>query len=235
MTDHRVVSRDEWLSARRELLHEEKELTRRMDALAGQRRALPWTRVEKEYAFETEDGTRTLVELFGGRSQLIVYHFMFGPDWDEGCPSCSNVADGFDGFVVHLLNHDVGFTCVSRAPLDKLLAYKERMGWSFPWASSLGSEFNLDFGVSFTDEQRANGVTYNFRSLPADPGTDELPGMSAFAREGDDVFRTYSAYARGIDGLWGTYQWLDRTPKGRNEPDGQAWLRRRDQYEPATA
>jgi predicted dithiol-disulfide oxidoreductase (DUF899 family) len=233
MTDHRIGTREEWLAARKELLESEKELTRRSDDLARRRQELPWVRVEEEYAFETEEGKKTLGELFDGRSQLLVYHFMFGPDWAEGCPSCSNVADGFDGFVVHLNHHDVTMLCVSRAPLEKLRAYKRRMGWSFPWVSSLDSEFNFDFGVSFTEEQQAAGAEYNFRPLGGDPRylAEELPGMSAFALEDGVVFHTYSAYARGLDGLWGVYQWLDRAPQGRNEVDDPEWMRRHDQYE----
>jgi len=237
MTAHKLANREEWLAARQELLDEEKELTRQSDELARRRRELPWVRLEQDYSFETEQGTKTLAELFDGRSQLIVYHFMFGPDWDEGCPSCSSIADSFDGSIVHLQNHDVAFVAVSRAPLDKLLAYRERMGWSFPWASSHGSEFNFDFGVSFTPEQQASGADYNFRRVGPDGGmpVEEMPGMSAFALTDGAVHHTYSAYARGLDGLWGAYQWLDRAPLGRNEADGPNWMRRHDQYEAVTA
>lgn len=175
MTDHKVTTRDEWLLARRELLEQEKELTRRSDELARRRLELPWVRIDKEYTFETGEGTKTLAELFDGRSQLMVYHFMFGPDWDQGCPSCTLSADGFDGQMVHLNQRDVTMVCVSRGPLEKLDAYKRRMGWEFDWVSSLGSDFNFDFGVSFTDEQRADGVDYNFAPI-GDPGIDELPG-----------------------------------------------------------
>jgi predicted dithiol-disulfide oxidoreductase (DUF899 family) len=263
MTEHKIGSREEWQAAREELLQREKEHTRMGDELARQRRELPWVPIEKEYRFETEEGTRTLGELFEGRTQLLVYHFMFGPEYTAGCPSCSAIADGFDGSVVHLENHDVAFTAVSRAPLEKLQAYKRRMGWSFPWASSYGSDFNYDFGVAYTEEQQRSGVVeYNFRAMDVRPsveagqqspiaeiaaglGTDvatytrEAPGMSAFAFEDGVVYRTYSAYARGLDGLWGMYQWLDRAPRGRNESlfvgagDLRAgvWYRRHDEYD----
>jgi predicted dithiol-disulfide oxidoreductase (DUF899 family) len=259
MTEHKIGSREEWQAAREELLQREKEHTRMGDELARQRRELPWVPIEKEYRFETEEGTRTLGELFEGRTQLLVYHFMFGPEYTAGCPSCSAIADGS---VVHLENHDVAFTAVSRAPLEKLQAYKRRMGWSFPWASSYGSDFNYDFGVAYTEEQQRSGVVeYNFRAMDVRPsveagqqspiaeiaaglGTDvatytrEAPGMSAFAFEDGVVYRTYSAYARGLDGLWGMYQWLDRAPRGRNESlfvgagDLRAgvWYRRHDEY-----
>jgi predicted dithiol-disulfide oxidoreductase (DUF899 family) len=235
MTDHQTGTRDEWLAARLELLKAEKEVTRLNDDVARRRRDLPWVRVEKDYVFDTEHGEATLADLFRGRSQLIVYHFMYGPDWDEGCPSCSSIADGFDETHLHLQNHDVGFTAVSRAPLDKLLAYRKRMGWGFPWASSGRGDFNFDFNVSFTPESIANGGTYNFRPIegqqtdPEDQPT-ELPGMSAFVLDGGVVYHTYSAYARGVDGLWNMWQWLDRTPLGRNEGD-YSWFRRHDQYE----
>jgi len=252
MTDHRTGTREEWLTARLELLDAEKELTRRGDELARRRQELPWVRVDKEYRFETEAGNATLAELFGGRSQLLVYHFMFGPDWQAGCPSCSSIADGFNGFAVHLAHHDVMLMAVSRAPLAKLVAYKRRMGWTFPWASSHGGDFNFDFNVAFTEQQqRAGTVEYNYRraghAMDAAPapkpvarfaaacGTDaptfsrDRPGVSAFAREGGAVYHTYSAYARGLDGLWGMHQWLDRAPKGRNETGGP-WWRRHDEY-----
>jgi len=233
--DHRVGTQDEWLQARMKLLESEKEVTRLNDNVAQQRRELPWVRVEKEYLFDTEDGEATLSDLFHGRSQLIVYHFMYGPDWDEGCPSCSSVADGFDETHLHLQNHDVAFTAVSRAPLEKLLAYRDRMEWSFPWVSSNRTDFNFDFGVSFTEESVAEGGSYNFRPLEGwqlDPGNlpFEGPGMSVFAREGETVFHTYSAYSRGVDALWTMWQWLDRAPLGRNEGDN-SWFRRRDTYE----
>ena len=251
MTKHRTGTRKEWLSARLELLKAEKELTRRSDELARRRQELPWVRIDKEYRFETDEGSASLADLFKGRSQLLVYHFMFGPDYTAGCPNCSAIADGFDGFVVHLANHDVTLSAVSRAPLAKLQAYKRRMGWTFPWASSLGSDFNFDFNASYTEEQQHEGtVEYNYRSMDVTPaleadkgpvaefaamvGTDpatytrEAPGMSAFAREDGVVYHTYSAYARGVDALWGMYQWLDRAPKGRNETG--PWFRRRDEY-----
>jgi predicted dithiol-disulfide oxidoreductase (DUF899 family) len=251
MTDHKTATRQEWLAARLALLEAEKELTRRSDELARRRQELPWVRVDKEYRFETDEGSVALAELFGGRSQLLVYHFMFGPDYKAGCPSCSAIADGFDGFAVHLANHDVMLWAVSRAPIAKLQAYKRRMGWTFPWASSAGSDFNFDFNVSFTaEQQRAGLVDYNYQrgahAMDATPppapvaqfaamsGTDaasyarERPGMSAFALEDGVVWHTYSSYARGLDGLWGMYQWLDRAPKGRNETG--VWWRRHDEY-----
>jgi predicted dithiol-disulfide oxidoreductase (DUF899 family) len=249
---NQVVSREEWLAARLGLLKEEKELTRRSDELARRRQELPWVRIDKEYRFDTDEGSASLADLFRGRSQLLVYHFMFGPNYTAGCPACSAIADGFDGSVVHLANHDVTLSAVSRAPLAKLQAYKRRMGWTFPWASSLGSDFNFDFNVSVTEEQQHEGsVEYNYRREPAAEipseavpegakkfagmsGTDvatytrERPGMSAFALEDGSVYHTYSAYSRGVDGLWGMYQWLDRAPKGRNETG--LWFRRHDEY-----
>jgi len=246
---HQVVSRDEWLKARIALLKEEKELTRRGDALARQRQELPWVRIDKAYRFETDGGSASLADLFGGRSQLLVYHFMFGPDYTGGCPSCSAIADGFNGVFVHLENHDVAFWAVSRAPLPKLQAYKRRLGWTFPWASSFGGDFNPDFNVWFSEkQQREGGIEYNYVREPAlEPqsdgdvdviaamaGTDtatferERPGMSAFALDDGAVYHTYSTYARGLDGLWGMYQWLDRAPLGRNEVN--AWWRRHDEY-----
>jgi predicted dithiol-disulfide oxidoreductase (DUF899 family) len=235
MTSHPTATRDEWLEARLELLTAEKELTRKGDDLARRRRELPWVRIDTDYVFDTDQGEASLLDLFHGRSQLIVYHFMFGPDWEEGCPSCSGVADGFDETHAHLQNHDVAFTAVSRAPLDKLRAYRERMGWTFPWVSSGRSTFNFDFGVSFTEDSIAEGGSYNFRPLEAwmtEPANlpFEGPGMSAFATEDGAVYHTYSAYARGLDGLWNMWQWLDRAPLGRNEGDN-SWFRRRDQYE----
>ncbi len=252
MTIHEIGTREQWLKARLELLEAEKELTRRGDELARRRQQLPWVRIEKEYVFDTDGGRQTLRDLFAGRSQLLVYHFMFGPDYTAGCPSCSAIADGFDGFVVHLANHDVTLSAVSRAPLAKLQAYKRRMGWYFPWASSLGGDFNLDFNVSITEaQQRAGGVEYNYRrgvhAMVATPvpepvaqsaatcGTNaatyrcERPGMSAFVLEDGIVYHTYSTYARGLDGLWGMYQWLDRAPRGRNETG--YWLRHHDRYD----
>jgi predicted dithiol-disulfide oxidoreductase (DUF899 family) len=251
MTNHTTGTRKEWLAARLELLKAEKELTRRSDELAQRRQQLPWVRVDKEYRFETDQGNASLADLFQGRSQLLVYHFMFGPDYTAGCPSCSAIADGFNGFAVHLANHDVTLSAVSRAPLAKLQVYKRRLGWTFPWASSLGGEFNYDFNVSISEEQqRKGGVEYNYQrgthamdatSLPppvaqmaATCGTDALtyvrerPGMSAFVLEDGAVYHTYSTYARGLDGLWGMYQWLDRAPLGRNETG--IWWRRNDEY-----
>jgi predicted dithiol-disulfide oxidoreductase (DUF899 family) len=252
MTKHRTGTRNEWLGERLTLLEAEKELTRRSDELAKRRQALPWVRVDKQYRFDTDEGSALLADLFRGRSQLLVYHFMFGPDYTAGCPSCSMIADGFDGFAVHLANHDVTLWAVSRAPLAKLQSYRRRMGWTFPWGSSLKSEFNSDFSVSFTEEeQRAGGIEYNYRrggqmmdakSAPepvrqfaAMCGTDaptftrDRPGMSAFVLEDGAVYHTYSTYARGLDGLWGAYQWLDRAPMGRNEAG--IWWRRHDEYE----
>jgi predicted dithiol-disulfide oxidoreductase (DUF899 family) len=252
MTKQMSGTREEWLAARLGLLKEEKELTRRSDELAQRRRELPRVAIDKEYRFETDEGSASLADLFRGRSQLLVYHFMFGPDYTAGCPSCSAIADGFDGFVAHLANHDVTLSAVSRAPLAKLQAYKRRMEWTFPWASSLGSNFNLDFNVWFSEEQqRAGSVEYNYRRgghamdatqvpepvarFAAMCGTDaptytrERPGMSAFVLEDGVVYHTYSTYARGLDGLWGMYQWLDRAPKGRNETG--VWWRRHDEYD----
>lgn len=253
MTEHRTGTREEWLAARLELLEAEKELTRRSDELARQRQQLPWVRIEKDYRFETDEGSASLAELFRGRSQLLIYHFMFGREYTAGCPACSAIADGFSGFVVHLENHDVALMAVARAPIAAIQAYKRRMGWSFPWASSLGSDFNYDFNASYTEEQQRDGeVEYNYRSMDVTPvleaggegpvaemaakcGTDaatytrEAPGMSAFALEKGVVYHTYSAYARGLDVLWGMYQWLDRAPKGRNETG--PWFRRRDEYD----
>jgi predicted dithiol-disulfide oxidoreductase (DUF899 family) len=250
MPDHKIGTRKEWLAARLELLDAEKALTRRSDDLARQRQELPWVRIDKQYRFETDEGNASLVDLFRGRSQLLVYHFMFGPDYTAGCPACSAIADGFNGFVAHLANHDVMLWAVSRAPLAKLQAYKRRMGWTFPWASAFAGDFNADFNVWFTEEQQRKGIEYNYRReagwesatseadiavVAAMTGTDlatysrERPGMSAFALEDGVVYHTYSAYARGLDGLWGLYQWLDRAPRGRNETD--FWFRRHDEYE----
>jgi predicted dithiol-disulfide oxidoreductase (DUF899 family) len=255
MTHHKAGTRDEWHAARLELLEAEKELTRRSDELARRRQELPWVRIDKEYRFETDEGSASLADLFRGRSQLLVYHFMFGPDYTAGCPACSAIVDGFSGSVVHLENHDVTLMAVSRAPIAKIQEYKRRMRWSFPWASSLGGDFNFDFHVSVTEEQqRAGVVEYNYRSQDVTPvleaggegpvaqvaamtGTDvatytrERPGMSAFALEDGVVYHTYSAYARGLDGLWAMYQWLDRAPLGRNERG--IWFRRHDEYDTA--
>jgi predicted dithiol-disulfide oxidoreductase (DUF899 family) len=229
---NQVVSHEEWLKARLELLAAEKEFTRQRDALTRRRMAMPCKRVEKSYRFEGPNGALSLADLFDGRSQLIVYHFMFGPDWEEGCKSCSFWADNFDGIPIHLNHRDVTFTAVSRAPLAKIEAYKKRMGWSFPWVSSYGSDFNYDFHVSFTEEQLAAGkVDYNYGLVE---GYEELPGLSVFYKnERGEVFHTYSCYARGIDMVNGAYQFLDLVPKGRDE-DGfefsMEWVRRHDQY-----
>ena len=250
MTKHVAGTRKEWLAARLELLAAEKELTRRSDELARRRQGLPWVRIDKEYRFETDEGSASLADLFRGNSQLLIYHFMFGPDYSAGCPACSSIADGFNGVAVHLASHDVTLAAVSRAPLAKLQAYKRRMGWTFPWASSFGSDFNSDFSVYFTEEQQREGtIEYNYRreepwplqgdggpvgEIAVTTGTDaatytrERPGMSAFVLEGGVVYHTYSAYARGADALWAMYQWLDRAPKGRNETG--IWFRRHDEY-----
>lgn len=228
-----VGTRAEWRAKRVELLAREKDLSRLRDELSAARRELPWVPVEEDYVFQTTEGDRTLSELFGDRSQLLVYHFMFGPDWDEGCPSCSFWMDCLDGTPVHLAHRDVAFVAVSRAPLDRLQAYRRRMGWRFPWVSSLGNRFNFDYGVSFTDEQRRDGADYNFRFV-ARPN-DELPGVSVFAKDASGaVFHTYSSYSRGLDVLNGCYQLLDLVPKGRDEaelPHPAAWLRRHDAYD----
>ncbi len=252
MPTHTIGTREQWLKARLDLLDAEKELTRRGDELALRRQALPWVRVEKEYRFDTEEGSASLADLFRGRSQLLVYHFMFGPEYNGGCPSCSAIADGFNGIAIHLEHHDVGMIAVSRAPIAALQAYKRRMGWTFRWASSLDSDFNFDFGTSVTEgQQRSGTIDYNYRPVDtswlrdaadeglaakhaAMTGTDtatylrEQPGMSAFVLEAGVVYHTYSAYARGLDGLWGMYQWLDRAPSGRNETD--LWWKRHDEY-----
>jgi predicted dithiol-disulfide oxidoreductase (DUF899 family) len=259
---HKIVTREEWLAARIELLKEEKELTHRSDELARKRQALPWVRIDKTYQFETDEGTASLQGLFRGNKQLLIYHFMFGPEYTAGCPSCSTIADNFNGFAIHLANHDVTLSAVSRAPLVKLLEFKKRMGWTFPWASSFGSDFNFDFKVSFTaDNQRDGSIDYNYQIEPpsreplagktaqerqssdgegpvaqcaAMTGTDvmtftrERPGLSAFVLEDGVVYHTYSTFARGLDGLWGMYQWLDRAPKGRNESG--IWWRHHDRY-----
>jgi predicted dithiol-disulfide oxidoreductase (DUF899 family) len=251
MTNHKAGTREEWLAARLELLEAEKALTRQSDEVALKRQELPWVRVEKEYRFDTEQGSASLKDLFRGRSQLLVYHFMFGPDYEAGCPSCSAIADGFNGVAVHLANHDVMLTAVSRAPLPKLQAFKQRMGWTFPWASAFATDFNTDFSVYFTEkQQREEGIEYNYRREPVlkfrgseapvstiatQTGTDlatytrERPGVSAFALEDGVIYHTYSAYARGVDSLWGMYQWLDRAPKGRNE--NGVWWRHHDRYD----
>jgi len=261
MAKHRTGTRDEWRKARLDLLKAEKEHTRKGDELAKRRRELPWVRIDKDYSFDTAEGKASLKDLFRGRSQLLIYHFMFGPDYTAGCPACSAIADGFNGIAVHLANHDVMLWAVSRAPLSKLQAYEKRMGWTFPWASSFGGDFNPDFSVNFTEaEQREGKIDYNYqrekpfpprdaKPAPAMPtrtqtdgpdlfakmtGTDvatytrERPGVSAFALEDGVVYHTYSAYARGLDGLWNMYQWLDRAPLGRNETG--LWFRRHDEY-----
>ena len=258
MTDHKIGTREEWLAARLELLKAEKELTRRSDELAQWRQSLPWVRIDKEYRFETDEGMASLADLFRGRSQLLIYHFMFGPEYKGGCPACSAIADGFNGFAVHLEHHDVAMIAVSRAPIAALQAYKRRMGWTFTWASSLNSDFNYDFNTSFTEEQQRSGsIDYNYSTLNSEGGskggqdrtrarldfsgdfaamtgtdvptyTREAPGMSSFALYEGVVYHTYSTYARGLDALWGMYQWLDRAPNGRNETG--SWLRRHDEY-----
>ena len=252
MTTHKIGTREQWLKERLELLQAEKELTHRSDELARRRQELPWVPIDKEYRFETDEGSASLADLFRGRSQLLVYHFMFGADYTGGCPACSAIADGFNGIAIHLANHDVMFSAVSRAPLAKLQAYKQRMGWTFPWASSFGSDFNHNFGVEYTEaEQRSGAPEYNFGTtnwpplpvgeegplamIAASVGTDwatytrERFGVSAFALEDGVVYHSYSAYSRGVDVLWGAYQWLDRAPKGRNETD--FWWRRHDEYD----
>ncbi|MBL8662434.1 MAG: DUF899 domain-containing protein [Candidatus Odyssella sp.] len=232
MTAHPVVSRQDWLAARKALLEREKAFTRARDALSAERRALPWVRIDKDYAFAGPAGRLSLGDLFGGRSQLAVYHFMLGPDWNEGCKSCSFWADNFDGIDVHLAQRDLALVAVSRAPLAKIDAFKRRMGWTFRWVSSFGSDFNRDFGVSFTPEELRGEVEYNYarQTFPA----DEAPGMSLFARDPDGtVFHTYSCYARGLDMLNGAYHILDLAPKGRDEggqPYTMAWLRHHDRY-----
>jgi predicted dithiol-disulfide oxidoreductase (DUF899 family) len=256
MTTHTTGTHEEWLAARLELLDAEKDLTRRSDQVAQQRQRLPWVRIDKDYRFDTARGNASLADLFGGRSQLLVYHFMFGPDYAAGCASCSSIADGFNGIVSHLENHDVALWAVSRAPLAKLEAFERRMGWTFPWASSHDQDFNFDFEVSQTEQQQREGAEYNYRRekptfkaignaltkqgegivghMAAMSGTDvatytrERPGMSAFVLEDGVVYHAYSTYARGLDGLWGMYQWLDRAPLGRNEQG--VWWRRHDEY-----
>jgi predicted dithiol-disulfide oxidoreductase (DUF899 family) len=242
MTKHKEGTREEWLRGRKELLEREKELTRLSDELARQRQELPWVRVEKGYGFETEQGTKSLAELFDGRSQLIVYHLMFGPDDEAACPGCSFFADHLDGAIVHLNNHDVTLVCASRAPLEKIQAYKRRMGWKFPWVSSQESDFNLDFTL-FTEEQKRTGAGYNFgaarradlRIAPAAPDGEEAMALSAFALSDGAVYHTYSCYDRGTDVLNATWQLLDRAPKGRFRAPSEAaasgdWPRRHDEY-----
>lgn len=244
MTEHEVGTREEWQAAREALLEREKELTHRSDELARERRELPWVAIEKQYSFETEEGKKTLEELFDGRSQLLVYHFMFGPDYTAGCPTCSSGADTYDGAVSHLNARDVSFTCVSRASLERLQAYKRRMGWTFPWASSAGSDFNFDFDVSHTDEQLASFLGGEVPPVVAQMavacGTDpagylaEGPGLSVFALSDGVVYQTYATYARGLEIMLGFYPLLDRVPKGRDEEGStEFWIRRHDEYEDA--
>ena len=231
--EHSVVSRAEWLEARRALLQKEKEMTRMRDRVNAERLALPWVKVDKDYVFDTPTGRKSLADLFDGRSQLVIYHFMFGPDWEAGCPGCSFLADHLDGAMVHLNNHDVSFVCVSRAPLDKIEAYKRRMGWHFPWVSSFGSDFNFDYHVSFTREELAAGpVYYNYRETPAENAHDELPGLSSFYRDADGtIYHTYSNYARGGEEMLGTMMILDCAPLGRNEGSTMDFVKRHDEYE----
>lgn len=233
MSDHPVVSRQEWIDARRKLLAKEKELTRLRDDLARQRRELPWVKVEKPYMFDGPDGPQTLSDLFAGRSQLIVYHFMYGADWNEGCPSCSFWADNFEGIPIHLAHRDATLVAISRAPYEKLASYRRRMGWTFPWYSSYGSDFNFDYQVSYTPAQVESGnAEHNYRQTKV---MEELPGISVFYRnQTGDVYHTYSTYARGLDMLNGAYHHMDLLPKGRDEeglPWTMAWLRRHDRYE----
>lgn len=232
---HSVVSQQEWLKARKALLAREKEFTRERDALSAARRDLPWVEVEKAYTFDGAEGRETLADLFDGKSQLLVYHFMLGPGWVQGCPSCSFLADHFDGANIHLAQRDVAFVAVSRAPLAEIEAYKKRMGWHFKWVSSHGSDFNHDFHVSFTSEEKSRGkVEYNY-ALGEFP-SEEAPGLSAFIKDAGAVYHTYSAYARGLDILVGAYNFLDLAPKGRDEanlPWSMAWVRRHDEYETA--
>ena len=230
--NHDIVSREEWLTARKALLAMEKEETKLRDKVRAERLTLPWVKVDKNYTFETSEGRKTLTDLFGGRSQLIVYHFMYGPDWEAGCPGCSFMADHIDGMLPHLNNHDVTMIAVSRAPLEKLDAYKKRMGWKFPWVSSFGSDFNFDYHVSFTKDELASGkVLYNFRETDAADAHDELPGLSAFFKDEDGtVYHTYSDYARGGEEALGTLMILDRAPKGRNETGTLSFVKRKDEY-----
>jgi predicted dithiol-disulfide oxidoreductase (DUF899 family) len=232
---NQIVSREEWLDARRALLLKEKEATHLRDKVNAERMALPWVKVEKDYAFDTPEGKRSLSELFDGRSQLIIYHFMLGPDWEAGCPGCSFLSDHVDGALPHLNNHDVTWVAVSRAPVSKIEAYKSRMGWKFPWVSAAASDFNFDYHVSFTPEDLATDkVEYNFTSIAPENANDELPGLSAFYRnDKGEIFHTYSSYARGPEELIGTLMILDRAPKGRNEDTTMSFLKRHDEYEQA--
>jgi predicted dithiol-disulfide oxidoreductase (DUF899 family) len=233
MTQHAVVSQHQWLTARKALLAREKEFTKARDALSAARRELPWVKVQKSYVFDGPGGKETLADLFGAKSQLMIYHFMLGPGWGEGCPSCSYLADHFDGADIHLAQRDVSFVVVSRAPLPEIEAYRKRMGWRFKWVSSHGSDFNQDFGVTFDKgEVDAKTLAYNFGTEPAHQ--TELPGLSAFINDGGAVFHTYSTYARGLDIIVGTYNMLDLAPKGRDEealPWSMAWVKRHDEYD----
>lgn len=233
----RVVSQAEWLAARKELLKKEKELTRQKDALSAERRELPWVRVEKEYAFDGPTGKKTLGDLFAGRSQLIIYHFMFGPEWQEGCPSCSFNMDHTDGAIVHLGQRDVSFAAISRAPIAKIETFKKRMGWRFNWVSSYQNDFNRDYHVSFTKEEMAKGrVDYNYE-MTAFP-SEEAPGLSVFYKDNnDEIFHAYSTYGRGTESTVGAYSYLDLVPKGRDEdalPFTMAWVRHHDRYSDGT-
>ena len=235
MTTHTIATRDQWLEARLDLLAAEKDLTQRSDEVARLRRQLPWVRVEKNYVFEGPDGPVTLADLFDGRSQLIVQQFMLAPGWEQGCKSCSYMADHTDGMTIHLAHRDATMVAISRAPLAEIERFRKRMGWQFKWVSSYGTDFNYDFGVSFTSEERAKGkVDYNYGSFPRD--AEELPGVSVFAKdEGGEVFHTYSTYGRGVEVMMGTYRMLDLTPKGRDEAGGNmAWVRHHDSYEQQT-
>jgi len=236
--NHPIVSRDLWLAERKKLLAHEKELTHLRDQIARERRALPWVRIDKLYTFDAPEGTRTLADLFEGRRQLLVQHFMLGPGWEQGCPSCSYMADHTDGMNIHLAQRDVTFIAISRAPLGEIERFRQRMGWGFKWVSSFGSDFNHDFHVSFTPEDHAKGeVAYNYGKWPY--LSEELPGISAFYKDdAGEVFHTYSTYGRGVEVMMGTYNMLDLTPKGRDErdvPNKMEWVRHHDRYEPAPA
>ena len=227
-----VVSRDQWLAQRKALLAREKELMHLHDQVARERRALPWVRIGKDYAFDAPEGRRTLAELFEGRTQLMVQHFMLGPGWEQGCPSCSYMADHTDGMNVHLAHRDITFVAISRAPLPEIERFRSRMGWKFKWVSSHGSDFNYDFGVSFTADERVKGeVYYNYRKQPFE--SEELPGISVFYKDDAGVvFHTYSTYRRGVEAMMGTYHVVDLSPKGRDEHDGpMSWVRHHDRYD----
>lgn len=233
MQPHKIASRDEWIEARKAHLRNEKALTRMRDLISEERRKLPWVKVDKKYVFDTPEGKKTLADLFGGNSQLIVHHFMWRHDLDSGCPSCSLVADHAEGSLVHLINHDVSYVRVSRAPLDKLLAYKRRLGWTAEWVSSWNNDFNFDYHVSFTKEQLAGDeVEYNFTKIKSSDAFDELPGLSVFYKDdAGQVFHTYSSYARGNEDVVGVFMYLDMTPKGRNETEIMDWVKRHDEYD----